>query len=203
MKNVILQKEDTRYAFTDLLDKSSGKQSVCVAHETKLPTGHGTMSHDYVSVEKAEEKIKKLINDGFIQFRSVSEVSWYATRPNNTPYEEVWEVKDGFFIPKESHSASVTTIDGKECKLVDLWGKGIGWPTKYYIGKLENEDGDWHLAKAVISDGEYKGTYCFEYENYPDRGEVEDDLLNLLSNMELNRQEAIAMAAGGYYVVTY
>lgn len=198
MKNVILQKEDTRYAFTGLLDRPTDKRKVCVAHETKFSSGHGTMSHDYISVEKAEAKVRDLIEEGYIKFRTVSEVSWYATRPNNTPYEETWEIKDGFFIPKESHSVSVTTIDGNRCALVDFWGDGIGWTTKYYVGRKKDEDGEWYYAKAVVSDGEYKGTYCFEYgDRCPDRDEVENDLTNHLSALDIDRKESEIFTATG------
>jgi len=204
MKNVVLQNEDTRYKFEVIPETKTCSERVSVTCEKKLMTGHGTMSHDYMSVERSEEKLKKLLEDGYIKFRTVHEVSWYATRPNNTPYEEIWEVKEGFFIPKESHSVSVTTINGQTYELADLWGKGISWPTKYYIGKdASDKENGCYYAKAVISDGEYKGTYCFMYKHYPDRGEVEDDLLDVISGLDGGGQKTRETEDGGYYIVTF
>lgn len=80
---VIIQKENIRYTF--------------------IQEEHGsTVSFENTTREKGNELYKKLMADGFKRFRDISEVTWYATSENNTPYEEKWKIEGRYLIPIKS-----------------------------------------------------------------------------------------------------
>ena len=54
---------------------------------------------EYISEEQFKEEYANLISRGYKQFRNPREVSWYATRENNTPYEETWIIEGDYLIP--------------------------------------------------------------------------------------------------------
>ncbi len=69
-----------------------------VTHERMMTFG-SSESTEITTREKGNELYKKLIADGFHRFRKYKEVSWYATRENNTPYEETWITEGIYLVP--------------------------------------------------------------------------------------------------------
>lgn len=97
MKVTVIQKDSERYSFVqDAFN--DGTPRYCIKRETMMVFGGG-ISYEYVSKEKGNSLYKELMAKGFHQFRSVREVSWYATRENNTPYAEEWQTDEKYFIP--------------------------------------------------------------------------------------------------------
>ena len=99
MKNiVVIQKDSTRYVMFESHYKS---EEIFV--ESRYASEFGeTVRHEYVSRKKANELYVEMINKGFKRFRNIHEVSWYATRKNNTPFEEKWKTEGIWFIPIKS-----------------------------------------------------------------------------------------------------
>lgn len=95
MARVIIQKEDTRYTFS----QSNGRY--CIITEKMFQVG-GSMSFRYVSKEEGNRFYLESMAEGFKRFRNIYEVSWYATRENNTPYAEEWIVDGNYLIPIKS-----------------------------------------------------------------------------------------------------
>lgn len=60
------------------------------------------MSTYYVTKEYGNGLYLRLLEDGFARFRTLLEVSWYATLENNTPYEEEWKIEGIYFVPVKS-----------------------------------------------------------------------------------------------------
>lgn len=91
-KVITLQKDHSRYIFVN----ENGR--FFVEREQCLTTG-SSFSRDRVSREAGNELYKSLIEKGFLRFRNVKEVSWYATTENNTPFDEVWKIENGYLVP--------------------------------------------------------------------------------------------------------
>lgn len=103
LNNVTLQKDSIRYTFR----YDNERENYAVQREEMYVTG-ASMSTQRLNPERALARFNELKEQGFLQFRNAQEVSWYATRYNNTPYPEVWETKDGYLVPIESRSAGIS-----------------------------------------------------------------------------------------------
>ena len=108
---VIIQKENIRYTFIQEEHGSTLtpwgyigeiKQYYKIKREYLLCAGGSTVSFENTTREKGNELYKKLMADGFKRFRDISEVTWYATSENNTPYEEEWKIEGRYLIPIKS-----------------------------------------------------------------------------------------------------
>ena len=180
---VALQNENTRYIFER--DRNTDYYDVKREH---LLVGGAGVSFDRMNAEKAKEEIADLKSKKFFEFRNAKEVSWYATANNNTPYDEKWEVQNGILIPVESHSVGITTIDRHTCSIVDEWQNDTA---SYTLGRDTDEsDGVWYYAKVIDTDTELGGMYTYEHDVKPSRNDIEDEHLDHLSQIALDRHEA-------------
>lgn len=180
---VALQNENTRYTFV----RDGNTDYYDVKREHLLVGGAG-VSFDRMNAEKTKEEIADLKSKKFFEFRNAKEVSWYATANNNTPYDEKWEVQNGILIPVESHSVGITTIDGHSCSIADEWQNGTA---SYILGRDTDEtDGVWYYAKVIDADTELGGMYTYEHDVKPSRNDVEDEHLDHISQIALDRHEA-------------
>ena len=96
----VLQKGNLRYSF----EKHLGQ--VRITRYENLGLGASVM-RETVSAEEAAETFDDLLRQGWHKFRSLAEVSWYATVRNNTPYKEEWTVKGQYLVPVNSRAANV------------------------------------------------------------------------------------------------
>ena len=96
----VIQKGETRYAFV-VKEYSSGKPRYVIETEQCLTHG-GTFYSRNVTKEQGNKFYMEMIGKGFKQFRNAREVSWYATIPNNTPYEEEWVTDGKYLVPIKS-----------------------------------------------------------------------------------------------------
>ena len=177
-KYVALQSDAYRRIYVYSEDKN--KYDITMEHALLFGS---SMQFDIATLEQALEQMEDLKKKGFLMFRKPSEVSWYATRENNTPYEEQWEVKDGYYVPVNSHSADVYTFDGVICSFVDQW-LDISTDTKYVLGQCK-EDKDFYYARVIE---EYK-KYEYEFDHKPERKEVEDRHIDNIAAIAINRHE--------------
>lgn len=92
IKVTVIQKDSTRYKFTRY-------EKRCEVEVQQMGIFGASVSSRYVSPEAGNTLYKELMAKGFKRFRNVREVSWYATRPNNTEYEETWKVEGDYLVP--------------------------------------------------------------------------------------------------------
>ena len=97
-----LQRDNVRYTFQYEADANQYR----VQREHMLGLGSEVSSTRH-SAEEGLSRFSELKENGFLEFRNANEVSWYATTDNNTGHPEVWEARDGYLIPINSHSAGV------------------------------------------------------------------------------------------------
>ena len=90
-KVTTIQKGNVRYTF-----KAYDNGKCFIETEQNLTTG-ASLFWRTVSAEHGNEFYKRAMAEGFRRFRNINEVSWYATKDNNTPYEEEW-VTDGIYL---------------------------------------------------------------------------------------------------------
>lgn len=102
-KITVLQKDSDRYTF--IFDDSRPEDTnLCtcgrhrISHEHMMTFGAGQTTEN-TTKERGNAFYKELIQKGFHRFRKLSEVSWYATRENNTPYEETWITEGIYLVP--------------------------------------------------------------------------------------------------------
>ena len=100
IKRVTIQKENTRYVFDDEVG-SDGKHYYFVTTWQCMSTGAG-VHQSATTKERGNALYQKSIRDGFKRFRNEREVSWYATRENNTGYPEEWITEGIYFVPIQS-----------------------------------------------------------------------------------------------------
>lgn len=100
MKTQVIQKGKVRYTF--IPNKDGGLHTLQCDQKMYL----GDARYDkQVTTEQGNAIFKDMIiNHGFKLFRSLHEVSWYATTENNTPYEEEWITQGIYLVPVNSHS---------------------------------------------------------------------------------------------------
>lgn len=104
-KITVLQKENNRYAFIfDDSRESSSCGRYRIERRTLLSTG-ATAYTENTTKEDGNALYRELISNGFYRFRSVREVSWYATCPNNTPRKEEWKTEGIYLVPIQSSVA--------------------------------------------------------------------------------------------------
>ena len=77
-------------------------------------------------------------------------------------------------------------IDGYKCRIVDEWENG----TASYILGRDIEDEEFFFARVEEKDESLKGVYSYEYDERPVRNKVEDEHLNRISEIALDRHEA-------------
>lgn len=100
MKTQVLQKGKVRYTF--IPSKDGGLHTIDCDQMTYAGAAHYSKQ---VTAEQGNKIFSDLVlNKGFKLFRSLHEVSWYATIENNTPYKEEWAVQGAYLIPLNSHS---------------------------------------------------------------------------------------------------
>lgn len=106
MKNslVVIQKDRTRYSFrVSYPDFGNSSPVYCIETEQLCKSGLGSsLFYRYVKKEEGNSFYKEMMAKGFKRFRKLSEVSWYATTENNTPWEEEWKTERGYLIPVKS-----------------------------------------------------------------------------------------------------
>lgn len=105
----VIQKDRTRHTFMvreyyTLIGSQripSGKPRYVIETEECLTTGGFIYSRD-VTKEEGNKFYTDMIEKGFKQFRNGKEISWYATIPNNTPWEEEWTTDGKYLVPIKS-----------------------------------------------------------------------------------------------------
>lgn len=175
---VALQKENFRYVYQYHADQN--KYSVTREHMYDLGS---SMSVDYTAKESAPVQIAEIKERGYLQFRNPAEVSWYATRENNTPYDEQWEVKNGYLIPINSHSTDVYTFSGTVCRFVDQW-LDMGSDVTYLLVQCK-EDEDFYYARVLDENKKFE----YEFDHKPTHTEVMDMHIDNIAEIAINRQE--------------
>lgn len=179
---ITLQEENRRFIIH--FDKEQNQYLMDI--EVGDPIGSVPGLYKRFSKENLAEEIANQKEQGYMEFRNVEEVSWYATVANNTPYEEKWKKKDGMLIPIESHSVGITTFQGNSYKSVDEWEVD---DETYLIGRA-TDDETFFYARVVSTCEDWHGKYAYEFEHHPTRKEVEDTYLNDISMRELDALDA-------------
>lgn len=95
IKVIVLQKDSIRYTLTRY-------ESRFWVDRQEMGIFGASASARFMSPAQGNGLYMDLLDKGFKQFRSLAEVSWYATRPNNTPYEETWKVDGDYLVPVAS-----------------------------------------------------------------------------------------------------
>lgn len=107
-RKIVLQRGICRVSFIYDDSKPEDTQFCTNGRRTLVLEQHGyvgsSLSYRQVTKEQGNDYYKLLIEEGYHRFRSLNEVSWYATIENNTPYEEEWTTDGIYFIPVRSHS---------------------------------------------------------------------------------------------------
>ena len=102
MAYTVIQKDTTRYVFSTNKTES-GAVYYTIDTEECLFTG-SSFSRRAVTKEEGNRFYLERMAKGFKRFRNAREVSWYATIPNNTPYEEEWTTSGQYLVPIRSRS---------------------------------------------------------------------------------------------------
>ena len=89
-------------------------------------------------------------------------------------------------VAEKTRNGNEMEIDGYTCRVVDAWQNG----TEDYVLGQDMEESDFFYAQVMERDEQWEGTYFYEYDKQPTRQEVEDDHLNRISALEIDRQEA-------------
>lgn len=89
-------------------------------------------------------------------------------------------------VAEKTRNGNEMEIDGYTCRVVDTWQNG----TEDYVLGQDMEEGDFFYAQVMERDEEWKGVFSYEYDKQPTRQEVEEDHLNRISALEIDRQEA-------------
>ena len=101
-KVTVIQKERRRITFK-VSQYANGDPKYDIEFEECLATG-SSLSSRTVTKDDGNQFYTELMADGYKRFRKTSEVSWYATIENNTPYEEEWTTDGKYLIPIKSRS---------------------------------------------------------------------------------------------------
>lgn len=89
-------------------------------------------------------------------------------------------------VAEKTRNGNEMEIDGYTCRVVDAWQNG----TEDYVLGQDMEEGEFFYAQVTERDEPWKGVYNYEYDKQPTRQEVEEDHLNRMSELEIDRQEA-------------
>lgn len=99
---ITIQKDSTRYSFYTKRT-NTGDPIYCIQTEQMYSLG-ASLSYQYVTKDNGNQFYKDRMASGFKRFRNAREISWYATRENNTPFVEQWEIQGDYLVPIISRS---------------------------------------------------------------------------------------------------
>ncbi|BAL01902.1 hypothetical protein OBV_p-00470 (plasmid) [Oscillibacter valericigenes Sjm18-20] len=147
---------------------------------------HGEELSDAVDVNKLLDRAKssstyfqiKSAVTGITDENGVADKNALLNKINGTDiYDEVMN-----YINTPEH----TIIDGHDCIKTDEWQNG----TASFIVAQDTEDETFFYALVTESDERFVGTYSYEHDSRPDRKSVEDEHLDYLSSLDIDRHEA-------------
>lgn len=89
------------------------------------------------------------------------------------------------------------TYAGFDYTVIDKWQDANA---SYVVGQLEDEDGIWYAAMVTEATEQFHGEYEYEFgTDKPTRSDVENMHINHLSEIDIDRHEAVYGADGNRY----
>ena len=96
----------------------------------------------------------------------------------NSAYSPIFKLAD---IRKDKY----IEINGTNCSKLDEWNNGTG---SYVLG-CDIQDNSFFYAQVFDCHEQWKGIYNYEYDHKPTRSEVEEDHLNRIVEIDIDKHE--------------
>lgn len=105
----------------------------------------------------------------------------------NSAYSPIFKLAD---IRKDKY----IEINGTNCSKLDEWNNGTG---SYVLG-CDIQDNSFFYAQVFDCHEQWKGIYNYEYDHKPTRSEVEEDHLNRIVEIDIDKHEEKYGADGSH-----